>query len=755
MRRRSWILSAAGAAGALVVGWCLMPARSRLGSPGAMLPTQGDVALNGWIKIAADGAVVLAMARSEMGQGVHTALAMLAAEELDLPLERVRLEQAGADRIYGNVAMIVAGLPMHPSESEPGARTARLRAAEWIVGKIARELGIVATGGSSSVADAWQPVRLAAATARARLLAAASARWQVPLADLSVRDGLVTSASGRTAHYGELAGAAAGVAPAEVRLKERSQWRLIGRPARRSDSAAKVDGSAQYSADMRPAGLLFAAVCQSPILGATAISIDASEALALPGVHRLVAFDAMAGASAGFAVVGITTWHALRGVAALKAQWQPGAPATPDTRRIASALDAALDQDEGHVFYERGDAAGAQAKAARVISASYSAPYLAHATMEPTNCTARVHDGKVDIWAPTQVPQIARAIAAKVAGVDIDRVQLHLPFLGGGFGRRLEVDFVAQAVRVAMACEGRPVQLMGSREEDMAHDFYRPMQAARLRAGVDADGTVSSLHIKSAGDAINPRWIERSMSALSLPVDMADKATAEGLYDLPYAIANQRMVHLATRMQVPVGFWRSVGHSHNAFFSEAFIDELASETGQDPLALRRSLLKDAPRHLAVLNLAADKAQWGSPLPAGRARGIALHACFGSIVAQVAEVTLHEAQLRVHRVVCAIDCGSVVNPGIVAQQMEGAVVFALSAALYGRIDIHQGVIQQRNFNDYRLVGMAQTPVVETWIVGSDQPPGGVGEPGVPPLAPAVANALFLLTGRRQRALPLQG
>ena len=236
---------------------------------------------------------------------------------------------------------------------------------------------------------------------------------------------------------------------------------------------------------------------------------------------------------------------------------------------------------------------------------------------------------------------------------------------------------------------------------------------------------------------------------------MADKATAEGLYDLPYAIANQRMVHLATRMQVPVGFWRSVGHSHNAFFSEAFIDELASETGQDPLALRRSLLRDAPRHLAVLNLAADKAQWGSPLPAGRARGIALHACFGSIVAQVAEVTLHEAQLRVHRVVCAIDCGSVVNPAIVAQQMEGAVVFALSAALYGRIDIHQGVVQQRNFNDYRVVGMAQAPFVETWIVDSDNPPGGVGEPGVPPLAPAVANALFLLTGRRPRALPLQG
>ena len=374
MRRRNWILSAAGAAGTPVVGWCLMPARSRLGSPGAMLPTQGDVALNGWIKIAADGTVVLAMPRSEMGQGVHTALAMLAAEELDLPLERVRLEQAGADRIYGNVAMIVAGLPVHPSESEPGARTARLRAAEWIIGKIARELGIIATGGSSSVADAWQPVRLAAATARAQLLAAASARWQVPLEELSAHDGLVTSASGRTAHYGELAGAAAGVAPAEVRLKERSQWRLIGRPARRSDSAAKVDGSAQYSADMRLAGLLFAAVCQSPILGATAISIDANEALALPGVHRLVAFDAMGGASAGFAVVGISTWHALRGVAAVKAQWQPGAAAAPDTRRIASALDTALDQNEGHVFYERGDTAKAQAKAARLISASYRAP---------------------------------------------------------------------------------------------------------------------------------------------------------------------------------------------------------------------------------------------------------------------------------------------------------------------------------------------------------------------------------------------
>jgi isoquinoline 1-oxidoreductase beta subunit len=373
--------------------------------------------------------------------------------------------------------------------------------------------------------------------------------------------------------------------------------------------------------------------------------------------------------------------------------------------------------------------------------------------MEPMNCTAQVKDGKVDIWVPTQVPQMARDMAAKVAKVDKDKVTVHVTQLGGGFGRRLDVDFIGQAVQVAMACEGKPVQLSWSREEDMTHDFYRPMHLAKFQASLDDKGEVTSLRIKSAGDAITPRWMARAAPHLSGPIDMPDKTASEGLFDLPYGFASQHMSHVATKSGVPVGFWRSVGHSHNAFFSESFIDELAAATKQDPLAFRLKLLKDAPRYAAVLQLAADKAAWGTPLPAGRARGIALHESFGSIVAQVAEVSLTEGQIRVHRVVCAIDCGTVVNPGTVAQQMESSVVYGLSAALFGKIDIVGGVVQQGNFPTYPMVSLSQTPVVETHIVSSTRHPAGVGEPAVPPLAPAVGNAMFALTGKRQRALPL--
>jgi isoquinoline 1-oxidoreductase beta subunit len=348
---------------------------------------------------------------------------------------------------------------------------------------------------------------------------------------------------------------------------------------------------------------------------------------------------------------------------------------------------------------------------------------------------------------------MAIAVAARVSGLRKDQISLQVTLLGGGFGRRLEVDFIAQAVRVAMACNGAAVQLGWSREEDTTHDFYRPMHVARLRAAVDAKGTIGSLRIQSAGDAITPRWMERTLPALTGPLDLPDKSTAEGLFDLPYAFANQHMSHRATHFGVPVGYWRSVGHSHNAFFSESFIDEMAEHLGRDPLEFRRTLLTDSPRHLAVLNLAAQKADWGSPLPQGHARGLALHESFGTIVAQVAEVSIQDSQPRVRSVVCAVDCGTVVNPDIVAQQMEGAVVFGLTAALYGQIDIRQGAVVQRNFSEYFMLSMTQSPQVQTWIVQSTRAPGGVGEPGVPPIAPAVSNALFVLTGNRQRSLPL--
>jgi isoquinoline 1-oxidoreductase beta subunit len=372
--------------------------------------------------------------------------------------------------------------------------------------------------------------------------------------------------------------------------------------------------------------------------------------------------------------------------------------------------------------------------------------------MEPMNCTARVAQGRVEIWAPTQVPQLARAIAAKVGDVSEAHVTVHVTQLGGGFGRRLEVDFVAQAVKVAMHCAGSPVQLVWSREEDMTHDFYRPMQAAWLQASLDETGHPVGLRIRSAGDAITPRWMARVLPALSGPVDVPDKTAAEGLFDLPYEIVNQHMAHVATRMGVPVGFWRSVGHSHNAFFSESFIDEIAIRGSHDPLEFRKLLLKKSPRHLAVLNLVGDKADWAQPLPAGRARGVALHESFGTVVAQVVEASLQNGKPRVHRVVCALDCGTVVNPDIVAQQIEGSVIYALSAALGGKVDIRQGNVQQSNFPDSMPILLRQAPRVETWLVPSARPPSGVGEPGVPPLAPALGNALASLTGRRFRNLP---
>ncbi|MDW5444687.1 xanthine dehydrogenase family protein molybdopterin-binding subunit [Polaromonas sp. SM01] len=753
MKRRTYLLSAAGAAGALIVGWGMLPPRSRTGSGRLWLPSEGDIALNGWIKMRPDGSAVLAMARSEMGQGVSTALPMLAAEELDLPLSRIYIEQAGADKIYGNVAMLVASLPFHPSETE--LRPAKVEVGEWVVRKLARELGINATGGSSSVADAWTVVRTAAATARASLLGAASLQWRLPVDELTVKDGVVSHPSGQSAHYGELAKFAAATPPGTVTLKDRKDWTVIGQSAPRRDIPAKIDGSAQFGVDVRLPGMVYAAIRLCPMLGGAPGAIPANVALAMPGVERLVPLPAYAGSTAGFAVVGKSWWQAQQAALAVPVDWRQRPAGALDSRRIERELEATVQsQASGFTFYEKGAVDQAEAGATRRIEAVYHAPYLAHATLEPMNCTAQVRDGQVFLWVPTQVPQMATAIAARVAGVTVDKVHVTVTLLGGGFGRRLEVDYVAQAVRVAMECGGRPVQLIWSREEDTTHDFYRPMHVALLRAAADAQGQLSSLRIKSAGDAITPRWMERGLPMLAGPVDTPDKTTAEGLFDLPYGFPNQHMSHVATRKGVPVGFWRSVGHSHNAFFSESFIDELAFETQQDPLALRRQLLKDAPRHLAVLDLAAGKAGWGGKLPAGQARGIALHESFGAIVAQVAEVSLLAGQVRVHRVICAMDCGTVVNPGIVAQQMESAVVFGLTAALYGKVDIHEGVVQQKNFPDYPMLRLAQAPLVQTHLVLSTRPPGGVGEPGVPPLAPAVANALFALTGQRLRTLPLR-
>ncbi|WP_083749067.1 molybdopterin cofactor-binding domain-containing protein [Pelomonas sp. KK5] len=757
MKRRTLLLSGL-AGGALLVGFGALPPRSRLGSADTLPAIDGGIGINGWIKInIADGHVLLAMPRSEMGQGVHTALAQLVAEELELPLARVSLVEAGHETLYGNVAAFIGQLPLNPRQTEPGheARIARLGA--WTIAKLARELGINMTGGSSSVADAWEPLRWAAATARAQLMGAAALRWKLVRDELTLTDGLISHASGPSAHFGELAREAANTPPGEVLLKPREHWRLIGQPAPRRDLQAKVDGSARFGIDQRPAAdLLFAAVRHAPMLGGAPGAVPVDEALKAPGVLRVVKLGAYAGGHAAVAVVARTSWHAMQAAKAMEIAWQPRPAGPLDSEAIRQHLAAEARRaagDAGLAFRSQGDPAPALAAAAKHVEALYEAPYLAHAALEPINCTARVAGGKVELWAPTQVPGLARDVAARAAGVAPEDVTVHVSYLGGGFGRRLEADFVGQAVRVAMETGGAPVQLLWPREEDTTHDFYRPAGAALMKGGLDAAGKLVALQVGTAGDAISPRWMERVLPALAGPIDMPDKTTSEGLFDHPYEVPHQRIAHAATLSGVPIGFWRSVGHSHNAFFTESFIDELAHAAGADPLAFRLALLDGLPRHAAVLKLAADRAGWGQALPAGRARGLALHESFGSIVAQVLEVSIDNGRPRVHRIVCAIDCGTVVNPGIVAQQMEGGAIFGLGAALYGRIDIEAGAVRQKSFPDYRLVTLAEAPVVETHIVVSENPPGGVGEPGVPPVAPALANALFALTGERKRRLPL--
>lgn len=767
MRRRTWLLSGLTTGGALLVGWAALPPRGRLGTA-THLPRANDgaVGLNGWIKIAADGRVQLAMNRSEMGQGVHTALAMLVAEELDVPLVSVQLVPAGHDSLYGNVAAFVgSALPLHPRDAEPGAETPGVRVGRWMVAKLARELGINMTGGSSSIADAWDVLRLAAATARGQLLGAASLEWKLPVAEFIVQRGVISHPSGQSAPYHAFARIAAITPPGEVRLKPASAWTLIGTSAPRIDSAAKADGSAVFGIDVRLPGQWFAVVRHAPVLGGEPGRVDAEAALRVPGVERVVRLGRYGGSQAGIAVVGRSHWHALRGAQALDIEWRAPPAGTADSatilRQLEQAARTAIADGGGVAFHARGDVSAAEAQGVRGVEAVYRAPYLAHAAMEPVNATARVRDGQVEVWAPTQVPGLARALAARVAGVPDEAVTLHVTYLGGGFGRRLDAEVVGQVVRIAMECGGRPVQLVWTREEDMTHDTYRPAGVAVLRARLDDRGQPLALAITSAGDAISPRWMERVLPSLAGPVDAPDKTTSEGLFDSPYEIAHQRIAHVATRSGVPVGFWRSVGHSHNAFFLEAFIDELAAEARQDPVAFRLGWLRGMPRHAAVLKRAADEAGWpgfrggNRPLAAGRARGVALHESFGSIVAQVVEVSIADGVPRVHRVVVAADVGTVVNPAIVAQQMEGAVIFGLSAALHGRIDIVGGRVQQTNFPSYPLLRLAQTPEIEVHLLPSNRPPAGVGEPGTPPIAPAVANALFVLTGKRLRELPLLG
>lgn len=745
--RRRFLLKGLGVAGAgaLVLGWGVLPPRQRLNGSAPLPVRDGAVALNGWLAIRPDGRVMLAMPRSEMGQGVHTALAMLVAEELDVPLASITLMQAPVDKIFGNLAMLADGLPFHPDD-----QGALKRLAQWTVIKAARELGVIVTGGSSSIKDGWQPMREAGACARAMLLKAAAAQWQVPAAQCRTQDGEVIHADGRRASYASLAPRAAGMDPGTPVLKAPQDFKLIGKATPRTDTPSKTDGSAIFGIDARPPGMLYAALHLPRRLGDTLSSFDAAPVLAMPGVKKVLDLTAALGqrSESCAAVVADSWWRAKQAAAVLPTQWRAGAQSKLSSADIRAQFASLLDTEAGHVYHASGKVEDSSLQALREIKAEYSAPFLAHAAMEPVNCTAQVKDGKVHLWVSTQAPGIAVDVAASVAGVDAADVGIEVLLLGGGFGRRLEVDMIAQAVAVALQCDGAPVQLIWTREQDTAHDMYRPAALARFAARLDAQGRIAAWDNKSVSASITHQYLQRNFG---LPGMGPDKTTAEGEFDLPYEIANQRIAHVIADSSVPVGYWRSVGHSHNAFFKESFIDELAQAAGQDGVAFRRAMLVNHPRHLAVLDAAVARA--GSA-PAGHAHGVALHQSFGSIVAQVAQVAVEDGEIRVRRVVCAIDCGLAVNPNIIAQQMESAVLFGLSAALGGEITYREGRVEQTNFHDYPVLRMSQAPHVETIIIASAAHPEGVGEPGTPPVAPAVANALFLLTGKRLRSLPLR-
>jgi isoquinoline 1-oxidoreductase beta subunit len=483
--------------------------------------------------------------------------------------------------------------------------------------------------------------------------------------------------------------------------------------------------------------------------------LDDASVKRMPGVTKVLAVPELYGSTTAVAVVAKSTYQAMKGLRQLPVIWCPGKATDISDATVQASFKEALDSQSGFTYFSTGDADSAIAASTKQIHAEYSAPYLAHAAMEPLSCTVWFKDGGAQVWASTQITDLARHVVAKVLGIAADKVQLHLTLLGGGFGRRLEMDVIAQAAFIAKACEGSPVQALWDRSQDLQHDFYRPAAVSRFKAGLDAKGQLSAWHNTSTSQAVLPQVLNR---LFGLPAAGPDKTTAEGAFDQAYEWPHAKISHCAVDLPVPVGFWRSVGHSHQAFFKESFVDEVAHAAGQDPLAFRLSLLKNHPRHARVLQTVAEKSGW-KPAPfkaadgSQRAMGLALHESFGSIVAQVVEVSATANQIKVHRVWCVIDCGTAVNPDLIAQQMEGSVAFGLTAALHGRIQLSKGRVQQSNFHDYPLLRMPDMPRVDTFIMPSEATPEGVGEPGTPPVAPALANALFTLTGQRLRSLPL--
>lgn len=752
MRRRTFLLAGLGTAGSLFVGWSLTPPRQRLRPSDTPQPGGGAVPLNGWVAVGPDGRVTVMSPKAEMGQGIHTALAMLVAEELDCAWSQVQVVHSGVDRIFNNIAAIVDGLPFH--EDLDG--NAGVRAVRWLTAKTMREMGVMMTGGSSSVRDVWDTARLAGATARAQLVAAAAARAAVPASQCRT-DGGVVYAGAQQFTYGSLVNDAASRRADDVTLRDPKHFRLVGRDATRLDADATVRGTARYASDVRVDGMRYAAVAMAPTFGSTVQHVDKTGVVSRDGVRAVVELSGgKFGHRPGVAVIADSWWQAKQALASLTIEWTPSPHASLGSDGIMQQLRTAAAGTDGLPFRSYGGARDVVADSTRVVDATYEAPYLAHATMEPMNTTVRVNADGAEVWTSTQVAGAARTAVAATLELPDEQITLHQHTLGGGFGRRLEVDYVAQAAEIAKALPGVAVQTIWSREDDLQHDFYRPATVTRLRAALDANGAVAGIVTQSAGQSPFQALSKR----LSIPFAAyaPDKTTAEGLFDQPYEFPALHSAHTNVELPVPVGSWRSVGHSHQAFCFESFLDELAHEAKRDPLQYRAQLLAAHPRARAVLDAAAKASAWGTPLPPTndgqpQARGLALHSSFSSTAAAVAEVSLGaDRRVRVHRVVVAIDCGLAVNPNGIRQQVEGSVVYALSAALYGDVRIEGGRAAVHNFNDYRPLRLSECPEITTIIVPSAQTPSGVGEPVVPVVAPAVGNALFALTGSRVRALP---
>jgi isoquinoline 1-oxidoreductase beta subunit len=707
--RREFVTVLATAGGGLLLGYRVAGApRAALAATAS--PTPSFVP-NAFIRIAADGAVTLIMPQVEMGQGVYTSMSMLLAEELEVAPGQIRLEHAPPDdKLYANPFF-----------------------------------GEQMTGASSSVRAFYEPLRRAGATARAMLVAAAAASWNVDPASCRARTGVVThTSSGRTLTYGALAAKAAALpVPDKVALKDPKHFTLIGTPANRLDTPSKVNGTAQYGIDVRLPGMLIATVAASPVLGGKVVGVDDQKAKAVPGVRQVVRLDD------AVAVVADHMWAAKQGLAALDIRWDDGPNAKLSTADVVQGL-ANASETAGVTARKDGDPVSALAASAKKVQAVYESPFLAHVTMEPMNCTVHVRKDGCEVWTGSQVLSRAQATAAEVTGLPLEKVVVHNHLLGGGFGRRLEVDYVTQAVRIAKQVDA-PVKVVWTREEDVQHDVYRPYYYDRLAAGLDPGGRPVAWTHRIVGPAIIARYLPHFFKE-GKDVDAIDGAV-QLLYDIP-AIQVEHVRHEEPVLNT--GFWRGVGVTHNNFVVESFIDELASASTHDPVAFRRAMLGKSPRALAVLDRAAKEGRWGKPLPRGRGRGIALlYSGWGSYLAQVAEVEVSgSGDIRVHRIVCAVDCGQIVNPEIVKAQIESGVVYGISAALWGEVTLKDGRVEQSNFHNYRVLRMNEAPPIEVHLVRNDEAPGGIGEPGTAVTAASLNNAIYAATGKRLRKLPLQ-